>query len=77
MIGTGLDVWEICQMVEEFASVEELTAETQLSARHVQRALAYREHYPDEIEEAIADNRRSPEQWHELYPFVRRPAAAR
>src|SRR3954470_23860438 len=56
VIGTGLDVWEICQMVEEFESVDELAADTQLPPRHVQLALAYRDRYPNEIEEAIAEN---------------------
>jgi hypothetical protein len=33
-------------------------------------ALAYRDAYPDETAAAITQNRRSPEEWHELYPFV-------
>ena len=33
-------------------------------------ALAYRDDYPEEIADAIAENRRSAEEWRELYPFV-------
>lgn len=76
VIGTGLDVWEICQLVEEFEGIDELIAETQLESRHVELALAYRDWYPEEIEAAIAENRRPVEEWLELYPFVRAPKAS-
>jgi uncharacterized protein (DUF433 family) len=70
VIGSGLDVWEIIQMVEDFGSIERLLAETHMTEHQVRLALAYRESYPDEVAEAIAQNRRAPEEWHELYPFV-------
>ncbi|MGN6373282.1 MAG: hypothetical protein ACTHM1_09875 [Solirubrobacteraceae bacterium] len=70
VVGSGLDVWEIVQMVEDFGSLERLLAETQLTERQVRLALAYRESYPDEVAEAIRQNRRTVEEWHELYPFV-------
>lgn len=70
VIGSGLDVWEIVQMVEDFGSIDRLVAETQLTERQVRLALAYRESYPDEVAEAIAQNRRAAEEWHELYPFI-------
>ena len=57
-------------MVEEFESIEELVAETQLTERQVRLALAYRAEYPEEIEEAIGENRRPLEEWQQLYPFV-------
>ena len=76
VIGSGLDVWEICQLVEEFAGIDELVAETQLVPRQVQLALAYRDRYPEEIEAAIAENRRPAEEWLELYPFVRASTAS-
>lgn len=66
MIGSGLDVWEIVQMVEDFGSVERLPAETQLNKRQVRLALAYRESYPDEVAEAIAQNRRAQERWRDI-----------
>jgi uncharacterized protein (DUF433 family) len=75
VIGSGLDVWEIVQMVDDFGSIDLLVTETQLTERQVRLALAYRESYPDEVAEAIAQNRRPPEEWHELYPFIEQSAA--
>jgi uncharacterized protein (DUF433 family) len=76
VIGSGLDVWEIVQMLEDFGSLEPVVEETQLSERQVRLALAYREAYPEEIAQAISQNRRTAEQWHELYPFVELPSTA-
>jgi uncharacterized protein (DUF433 family) len=70
VIGTGLDVWEIVQMLEDFGSIEDFVTQTQLSERQVRLAVAYRDSYPDEIVQAIAENRRTAEQWRELYPFI-------
>lgn len=75
LIGTGLDIWEIVQMCEDFGSLEGLVENTQLSERQARLALAYRDAYPEEIATAIAENRRSAADWHELYPFVELPAA--
>jgi uncharacterized protein (DUF433 family) len=78
VIGTGLDVWELCQMVEEYDSIEELLdAMDHLTERQVKLALAYRERHPDEIDAAIAENRRSSEEWLELYPFIETPLTPR
>jgi uncharacterized protein (DUF433 family) len=71
VIGSGLDVWEIVQMAEEYESIDQIVAETQLTDRQVRLALAYRDSYPDAIADAIAENRRPVEEWRELYPFVR------
>jgi hypothetical protein len=76
VMGSGLDVWEISQMVEDFGSIEKLVAETHVTERQARLALAYRDSYPEEIAEAIAQNRRTPEQWHELYPFIELSPAA-
>jgi uncharacterized protein (DUF433 family) len=70
VIGSGLDVWELIQMVDDYGSVERLLAETHLTERQVRLALAYRDAYPEEIADAIADNRRSVEELKALYPFV-------
>jgi uncharacterized protein (DUF433 family) len=75
VIGTGLDVWELCQMIEEYDSIQELRDAMDLTERPIRLALAYRERYPEEIESAIAENRRSPEEWLELYPFIEPPLA--
>ena len=70
VIGTGLDIWEICQLVEEVDSIEELAADLPVTTGQIRLALAYRDRYPDEIDEAIAENRRPAEVWRELYPFA-------
>ncbi len=76
VIGSGLDVWEIVQMLEDFGSIESLVAQTQLSERHARLAVVYRDSYPEEIAEAIAENRRTVEQWRELYPSIELSPAA-
>ena len=70
VVGSRLDVWEIIQMLEDFASPERLVDETHLTERQVRLALAYRDAYPEEIADAVADNRRPPEELRSLYPFI-------
>lgn len=70
VIGAGLDVWEIIHMLEDFGSPETLVDETHLSAPQVRLAIAYRDAYPDEIGEAVADNRRPLADVGTLFPFV-------
>jgi len=74
LIGTGVDIWETVQMLEDFGSLERLVENTQLSERQVRLAVAYRDAYPEEIAAGIAENRRSTAEWHELYPFIELPA---
>lgn len=76
VIGSGLDVWEIVQMLEDFGSIESLVAQTQLSERHARLAVVYRDSHPEEIAEAVTENRRTAEQWRELYPFIELSPAA-
>jgi uncharacterized protein (DUF433 family) len=70
VIGTGLDIWEIVQMIEDYGSIERLVEDAELSDRQVRLALAYRDAYPHEIADAIGENRRSAAEWHQLYPFI-------
>jgi uncharacterized protein (DUF433 family) len=76
VIGSGLDVWEIIHMLEDFGSIQRLVKETQLHERQVRLAVAYRDAYPQEISDAIADNRRPVDDWQELFPFVHRIASS-
>ncbi len=76
VIGSGLDIWEIIQMLDDFGSIERLVEERQLSEPQVRLAIAYRESYPEEIAEAVAQNRRTATELHELYPFIQLSATA-
>jgi len=69
VIGTGLDVWQIVEAYDRHGSVEDTVASTELRERALRLALAYRDHYPHEIEQAIAENQRPLEALQELYPF--------
>ena len=70
VIGTGLDVWEIVQMLEEVGSPEKLVADTELTLAQVRLAVAYANAYPAEIEQAVADNRRPLDDLRTLFPFI-------
>ena len=70
VVGSGLDVWEIIHMLEDFGSPDKLTADTDLSLAQVRRAVAYRTAYPTEIDEAIGDNRRPLGELQALFPFI-------
>ena len=70
VIGTGLDVWEIVELLADHGSVESLVREADLPRRAVELALAYRDGYPEEIARALAQNRRPVAELLELYPFA-------
>jgi uncharacterized protein (DUF433 family) len=71
VIGTGLDVWELIEMLQDYGSVERLLEEHEhLSRRSVELAQAYHASYPEEVDEKIADNRRPLSELGELYPFA-------
>jgi len=71
VIGTGLDVWELIDMLQDYGSVERLLeGHEHVSRRSVELAQAYYATYPEEIDEKIADNRRPLSELRELYPFA-------
>lgn len=70
VIGSGLDVWEIIHMLEDFGSPEVLVAETHVSPAQLRLALAYRDSYPDEVDAAILENRRPISDLKILFPFI-------
>ena len=70
VIGTGLDVWEVIEMLQDHETPEGLVARTRLDTRAVELARAYYATYPEEIDEAIAENRRPLAELRELYPFI-------
>ena len=71
LVGTGLDVWELCLLLEELGSVEDVLAEyPKVTAHHCRVAEAYRRAYPDEIDTIIEGNRRPVEEMEALFPWV-------
>lgn len=70
VIGTALDVWEIVGATRAFDSPEAAADTTDLTEAHVRLALAYYEAFPQEIEEAIAENSRPLEQLRREYPAI-------
>jgi uncharacterized protein (DUF433 family) len=70
VIGSGLDVWEIIEMLEGHGSPEALIEDMPLTLAQVRLAIAYRDAYPDEIAEAMAENDRPLEEIVRRYPFI-------
>lgn len=70
VIGTGLDVWELIELLQDYGSVERLASEADLPRRAAEAAQAYYVSYPEEIDRAIAENRRPLSEQRELYPFI-------
>lgn len=72
IIGTGLDVWELCEILEHYDDSIERVADDfdGVDERDCRLALAYYRDYPEEIADAIAENNRTVEEWLVLYPFV-------
>ena len=76
VLGTGLDVWELCDLIDRYPDVDTIVGDFPLvETRHVDLALAYQRTYPEEIAEQIADNDRSPERRLESAPFIRHSPA--
>lgn len=70
VIGTAFDVWQVVDAYRDLGSAEKVVAEGNLSERQVRLALAYAERFPEEVEEAIARNRRPLSQLRAEYPFI-------
>ncbi len=68
--GTGLDVWELIQALQDFGSTERMVAETDVDEGQVTTALAYYRDYPEEIDQAIGENRRSVEDLRRDFPTI-------
>lgn len=72
VVGTGLDVWELIEMLRSNEGDTAALRENHplVNERHVRVAQAYAQRFPDEIEQAIAENNRPLEEWRALFPFV-------
>ena len=63
-------MWQIVDAHRDFGSVERMVGEGNASERQVRLALDYRERFPEEIDAAIAENRRSLDELREEFPFI-------
>lgn len=72
VIGSGLDVWEILDLLRSYAGDEDLLLESHplLGDRHLRAARAYGEDFPEEVELLLAENRRPLDELRQLYPFL-------
>ncbi|HTR89797.1 MAG TPA: DUF433 domain-containing protein [Solirubrobacteraceae bacterium] len=70
IIGTALDVWEVVDALRDFGTPERLLAESDLTETQLHVAVAYYEEFREEIDSAIAENRRSLEELHREYPTI-------
>jgi uncharacterized protein (DUF433 family) len=70
VIGTAFDVWQLVEAHRDIGSVESMAEDGSASERQVQLALAYYKQFPDEIDQAIAENRRPLDQLEREFPFI-------
>lgn len=70
VIGTALDIWEIVVATRAFESPRDAAAHTELTEAQVRLASAYYHEYPEEIDQALADNERPLAQLRREYPTV-------
>jgi uncharacterized protein (DUF433 family) len=57
-------------MLEDFGSPDALIADMPVTPAQVRLAIAYRDAYSEEIDEAIVDNRRPVADVDVLFPFI-------
>jgi hypothetical protein len=79
VIGSGLDVWEIVDLLRSYDGDEELlrTSHPLLGDRQLRVARAYAERFTEEIEPLLQENHRPLEELRELYPFLHRAPRSR
>jgi hypothetical protein len=70
VIGTALDVWQIVDAHRDIGSVETMVGGGAASERQIRLALAYYGRFPDEIDLAITESRRTIEQLEAEFPFI-------
>lgn len=72
VIGSGLDKWEIIDLLRSYDGDEQelLVEHPLLNRQHLRTARTYAEHFPEEIEVLIAENRRPLAELRGLYPFL-------
>ncbi len=70
VIGTALDVWQIVEAHHDMSSIERMAAGGSANERQIQLALNYYKRFPEEIDAAVAENRRTIDQLEDEFPFI-------
>jgi uncharacterized protein (DUF433 family) len=70
VVGTALDVWQIIEAYQDIGSIERVAEGGSASERQIRLALDYYKQFPEEIDEAIAENRRPIEQLEREFPSI-------
>lgn len=70
VIGTAFDVWQLVEAYQDIGSLERMAEGGTASERQIRLALDYHKQFPEEIDEAIAENRRPLEQLEREFPFI-------
>jgi uncharacterized protein (DUF433 family) len=70
IIGTALDVWEIIRAYQDFGSFDRMLQESDLTEAQLRLALAYYDRFPEEIDAAITESRRSLDTLRTQFPWV-------
>ncbi len=71
LAGTGLDVWEVIGLLQEYQAVAKLYGDfPQLSPIVIQVARAYAEAYPEEINTFLELNDQTPDQLRKKLPWL-------
>jgi|HubBroStandDraft_4_1064222.scaffolds.fasta_scaffold60916_2 hypothetical protein len=73
VIGSGLDVWQIVELMRSYKDDEESLRENHplVTDRHLRLAEAYTERFPEEVEAMIEANHPPFDELLKLYPFIR------
>jgi hypothetical protein len=72
VIGTGLDVWEILELLRSYADDERrlMAAHPMVDQRHLRIARAYGQRFPGEVAAFRDEAGRSLDELRRLYPFL-------
>ncbi len=70
VMGTAFDVWQLVEAYQDIGSVELMAEDGSADARQIRLALEYHKRFPEEIDEAIAENRRPLEQLEQEFPSI-------
>lgn len=70
VMGTAFDVWQLVEAHRDIGSVDSMAEDGSASDRQIRLALAYYKQFPEEIDQAIAENRRPLDQLEREFPFI-------